>query len=107
MPHVYRDEYLDHYADRYRELMLRLHGITLLQYLAAPAACEAVAARWAERPEPCPAAILPQQITESEARLERGLEACPRRNGAIVEPLHHHRLPRRSLRCHFTRREQA
>ena len=104
MSHVYGDEYLNHYAERYRALNLRLHGITLLQYLATPTACELVAKLWASRPEPCPAAILPQQISEAEMRLTRGLEHCPRRDGAIVEPLHHHRLPRRSLRCHFTRR---
>ncbi|WP_435100797.1 hypothetical protein [Arhodomonas sp. AD133] len=97
--HIYSDEYLDHYADRYCELWLHLHGISLLQYLAAPEACERVARKWSDHPEPCPSSILPQEITRAEQALEReaerGLEHCPRRGGAIVEPLHHHRYPRR------------
>ncbi|MEX0732874.1 MAG: hypothetical protein WED00_05835 [Aquisalimonadaceae bacterium] len=101
---TYPDEYLEHFADRYLELALRWHGISLEQYLACPAACERVAERNAAAgrvPEPI---ILPQQISQAQYELERGLESCPRRNGTVIEPLHHHCHPRRSRAADFTRR---
>lgn len=117
---TYSDAYLNHFADRYVELGLRDLNITLLQYLAAPQACERAAAefqRLGQQPDPL---IMPQQISLMEAQLEadvraargvvdtsqtldpdpqtreieadaeRGLEHCPRRGGRIIEPLHHH-----------------
>ncbi|HKJ94927.1 MAG TPA: hypothetical protein VKA32_04795 [Gammaproteobacteria bacterium] len=131
MAHVYPDAYLNHYADRYRQLMLYLHNISLLQYLANPEACERVAEEFSARGRVCDPAVVPQRITvverqlraerqaeeglraltelsdlarqgmaqlaeleEIEAEAERGLEGCPRRGGAIVEPLRHHTWPR-------------
>lgn len=145
MSHVYPDAYLNHYADRYRQLMLYLHNITLLQYLANPEACERVAEEFSTRGRVCDPAVLPQRISVQEAHLraerqaeerlrelagladlarqgmaelaeleeieaeaERGLERCPRRDGAIVEPLRHHTWPRSGdPRSDFTRRAKA
>lgn len=111
--HKYADEYIEFYAERYIELRLREQGITLLQYLATPLACEAVAERNAARGHSEPL-ILPQQITRMEAQLRRESEAehwlsrfeavtvqaeqplahLPRRDGYIVEKLCHHARPR-------------
>lgn len=88
--HRYPDEYLEHYADRYVSLELRRHGVTLLQYLAAPAACERVAQIWAARGGPCPGALLPQQITEAELAMERELQGVRLAGDRYVEVLHHH-----------------
>lgn len=106
MSTTYPDAYLDHYADRYVELGLARCGIRLEQYLRSPQACERVAQVWAARGGPCPAQILPQEITAAEQRLERGLEDCRRRGGVIVEPLHHHRRHRRGG-SDFARRAQS
>lgn len=84
MSRTYPDAYLEHYADRFVALGLARCGIRLEQYLHSPAACERVAEIWAARGGPCPAQILPQEITAAEQRLERGLEHCPRRDGVIV-----------------------
>ncbi|MFP4182234.1 MAG: hypothetical protein ACLFTX_06530 [Thiohalospira sp.] len=70
---MYDDHYLEHYSDRYVSLGLREHGVTLEQYLAEP---------WS---------------------VEQDLEGLPRRNGAVVEPLRHHRHPGRQ-RADFRRR---
>lgn len=107
--HVYSDHYLNHYADRYMSLCLRWHKITLLQYLANPEACERVAEEAAEKGRAVEPLILPQRISvmeatlrqeaeaerylaaeDAQARLERGLEELPRRDGRIIEPLRHH-----------------
>lgn len=105
---TYPDEYLDHYADRFMELKLTEHKISLLQYLAHPAACERVAERNAaagRAPEPM---ILPQQITQAQYELERGLEACASRNGILIEPMHHNRYPKRNpMLDDFSRRAKA
>ncbi|HYW03584.1 MAG TPA: hypothetical protein VFA86_06530 [Gammaproteobacteria bacterium] len=89
---MYSDEYLEHYAERFLRDRLGAHGVTLVQYLADPARYEHLT----ERHEP----LLPRQrlvqrqVYEAEmAQAERGVETLPRRNGAIVEPLHHRRFP--------------
>lgn len=58
---TYSDEYLEHYADRYVALRLKGHGVTLMQYLAAPARYEHLAL------EPLP--LLPAQRAV-QARLD-------------------------------------
>lgn len=50
-----------------------------------------------------PRELLARWRQESDAA-ERELEHLPQRNGAIVEPLHHHRHPRTPA-CDFTRRK--
>lgn len=99
---TYSDEYLEHYADRYVALHLRGHGITLEQYLVEPARYEHLAL------EPFP--LLPEQQAVKEqldaeaARVEAEVAHLPRRNGAVVEVLHHHRHPKRSPLAFFARR---
>lgn len=101
---TYSDEYLDHYADRYVAMHLKGHGITLDQFLANPARYEHLAL------EPFP--LMPEQKAvrdrldaQAEAvRVEAEVAHLPRRNGAVVEPLHHHRHPRRSPIAMFYRK---
>lgn len=98
---TYSDEYLNHYADRFVAMRLDLHGVRLDQYLANPDHYEALAL------EPLP--LLPQQKAV-QARLDAADKAAaevahlPQRNGAIVEPLRHHRFPKRSPLAMFLRR---
>lgn len=95
-PHVYSDEYIEHYAERYRSLALKAQGLTLLQYLAAPEACERLAARYAARRARCEPLLLPQEIARAAAaletrhRVEARIEAVPRRDGWAIEGLRHH-----------------
>lgn len=99
---TYRTEYLEHYADRYVALHLRGHGITLDQYLAAPARYEHLAL------EPLPLLPVQREIQErldiEAAKVEAEVAHLPQRNGAVVEPLHHHRHPRRGTVAMFPRR---
>lgn len=92
------DAYLNHYADRYVAGRLRAHGVSLDQYLADPQRYEALALE----PEP----LLPAQqavarrIAAEHADLVAELEAdltdaARLAGGALVEPLHHHRRPRK------------
>jgi|GEM_PF-1113183 hypothetical protein len=37
---MYTEQYLEHYADRFVELDLYRHGVTLERYLIDPAGCE-------------------------------------------------------------------
>lgn len=92
---MYSVPYLEHYADRYVELHLKGHGISLEQYLANPQRYEHLA------DEPFP--LLPEQ-RQAQARIdaaevpvpvEAEVDHLPRRNGTVVEILHHHRHPRR------------
>lgn len=98
---TYSDEHLNYYADRFVAMRLDLHGVRLDQYLANPAHYEAMAM------EPLP--LLPQQRAV-QARLDVADKAVaevahlPQRNGAIVEPLRHHRFPRRGTLAMFVRR---
>lgn len=96
---TYTDEYLEHFGARYVEQRLKAHGVTFLQYLARPQAYEQLAME----PEP----LLPRQqrvaalITDAEAqaaRVEKPVDHLPRRNGRIIEPLHHHAHPRSGTR---------
>src|SRR5690606_5424305 len=100
--HVYPDEYIEYYAERYMALCLRYHGISLLQYLAAPEACERAAL---EHMPLLPAQRAVQARLDAEAaRLEATVAHLPQRNGTVVEPLHHTRHPKRSLAANFARR---
>lgn len=101
---TYSDEYLNHYADRFVAMRLSLYGVRLDQYLANPAHYEALAM------EPLP--LLPQQRAV-QARLDEADKVAaevahlPQRNGTTVEPLRHHRHPRRgtpALSALFARR---
>lgn len=104
---TYSDEYLEHHADRFVALRLDLHGLSLEQYLAAPERYEHLAH------EPFP--LLPAQRAVAERvyaqelaeEAERQTADLPRRNGAVVEPLHHHRHPKRGPSANFTRRAKA
>jgi hypothetical protein len=99
---TYSDEYLEHYADRYVAMHLRGHGVSLEQYLADPTRYEHLAL------EPFP--LLPEQQAAQQrldaemARVEAEVAHLPRRNGAVVEPLHHHRHPKRSALAMFVGR---
>ncbi|MEX0745291.1 MAG: hypothetical protein WD118_06780 [Phycisphaeraceae bacterium] len=100
---IYSDEYLERMGDRYVALHLRGHGVTMVQYLSDPERYEALAL------EPMP--LLPaQKAVQARLDAEAGLAPAeaevahlPQRNGAVVEPLHHHRHPR-ALACDFKRR---
>lgn len=80
--HVYPDEYIEYYAERYMALCLRYHGISLLQYLAAPEACERAAL------EHMP--LLPAQRAV-QARLDAGGAAAPHSvaRAALADPTEH------------------
>lgn len=108
MTRLYSVNYLERCADQYAAMRLHAHGVTLDQYLADPARYEHLALE----PEP----LLPQQravqaridAEEAAARLENELDSLPRRNGAVIEPLHHNRYPRRQPAAHFKgRRAEA
>lgn len=111
---IYPDEYIDYWADRFVSNGWLYRGVTLMQYLANPQSYER-----RERPLPLLSAqrrvqgrllalerraLIEQELHDGEPldlswltrRFERGLEKFPRRNGAIVEPLHHHAHPRRT-----------
>lgn len=98
---TYRDEYLEHYADRYVALYLKGHGVTLEQYLADPSRYD----RLADEPLPLlPAQQRVQARLDAEAyRLAAEVDHLPQRNGAVIEPLHHHRHSR-AVSCDFKRR---
>lgn len=128
---LYPDEQLEYYANRFFALGLAQCDITLVQYLADPARYEpfamepllpkqqAVVLRlWHEQDTGLgvassdapvideellvdPHALVAEWRAQAEAA-ERGVEHLPRRNGAIVEPLHHHRhQPRHGGAAHF------
>lgn len=128
---IYPDETLDYYADRFIALRLARHGINLAQYLANIERCERLALepepllpqqQWAalklwqqqDTGLGMPTStelrddwqdwrdLLARWRGEAEA-LERDVAHLPRRNGAIVEPLAHHRFPRTQA-CDFKRR---
>lgn len=88
----YRDDHLNYWSDVWVAAKLGEAGITLDQFLHEPQ-------RYIGddnspdqfRP------LLPRQraIAEQlERQAERGVEHLPRRNGAIIEPLHHKVFPR-------------
>jgi hypothetical protein len=128
---TYSDAHLEHYADRFIALRLARHGINLVQYLAnidrferlalepeplLPAQQAAALKLWQQQDTglDAPSATASQEEWQDWRELvagwreettaqERALAHLPRRNGAIVEPLAHHRYPR-SAACNFTRR---
>lgn len=102
---IYSDAYLNHYADQYVAMRLNLHGVTLEQFLAAPERYQHLA----DEPfPPLPEQLAVQRQIDAEAeRQEASIEHLPRRDGVAIEPLRHHRLPRRSLVSFFTRKVKA
>ncbi len=103
----YSDEYLNHFADQYSAARLHAHGVSLDAYLADPHRYDALALE----PEP----LLPAQQAVAQriaavrathaspqptpgvdaltARLEADIGTARLADGALVEPLHHHRKP--------------
>lgn len=102
---MYSDEYLDYYADQFMNHRLDKHGVSLTQYLSAPEEFEHLKLK--------PFPLLPAQreavnrFEEAEAKRIKQVEApvahLPRRNGAIVETMHHHRHNRRRFGAMFRR----
>lgn len=125
---TYTDEYLEHYADRYMALRLRRHGVSLEDYLADPGRYEPLALeplpllpkqrmvahrlRAQEEAEKLNRAFIrfartvaKEYVAAQKAReAERPVENLPRRNGAVVEPLRHHRWPRRAHKAFFDKK---
>lgn len=94
-------EQIDYWADIYHDEEYRRY-MTFAQFIASPE-------KWQQRFE-SERPLLPQQravqrhIDDLEKidetivaleKMERDLEHLPRRNGAAIEPLKHHRLSRR------------
>ncbi|MGP9798183.1 hypothetical protein ACT3UJ_12590 [Halomonas sp. 86] len=123
---TYTDEYLEHYAARYVAMYLKGHGITLQQYLAAPERYEHLAfepfpllpaqhaavlplwQRWDTGltaatetvPDEEPFELPPEYAVWEEWMLGLGnSKALRQRNGALIEPLHHHRHNRGASRA--------
>lgn len=114
------DAYLHHWSDRYIQLGLHKRGVPLLDFLRDP---------WLYihpidleilfddeegddvRDEYLP--LLPRQravqsrldVEAAEVEAEAGIESLPVRDGHRVEPLHHHRHPRRWRQANFRRRQ--
>lgn len=131
---TYSDETLEQYADRFVQLRLSRHGVNLAQYLANPVQFERLALepepllpaqqaavlriwqRWdtgiAEQPEAVQESTVPdwdwrdlldRWRTETE-QAERAVARMQQRNGAYVEPLHHHRHNARNRSANFAKR---
>ena len=100
---TYSDEYLNHHADRYVADRLHARGVSLEAYLADPhryhavawepesllpaqqAVADRLAAQWAAADET-------DRLTDHlEAGLADGVRLA---HGALLEPLHHHQMPR-------------
>lgn len=96
---TYSDEYIEYWADRYVEIGYARRGITLLEFLADPQRYEDThrtgALSLLRRQRAVRNRVLEEEL--QALRAERGLEDLPRRDGRIVEPLHHHRHPRNSM----------
>lgn len=122
---VYSDEHIERCGDEFEARQLALRGITFAQYVADPqryadAALEMLpllgrqrrVQRRVEALENEALAVQayrygePLDLTVHAQRVERGLEDFPRREGRIVEPLHHHRHPRNNL-ADFTYRRSV
>lgn len=128
---TYTDAYLEYYADRYVALYLKGHGITLVQYLAAPDRYEHLAFAplpllpaqnnvvlrlwhaWdtgtglAAAPEPDeePFELPGVYAVWEEFLLGLGNnQAIRQRNGAFIEPLRHHRHNARNRSANFARK---
>jgi|SRR5690625_4593432 len=100
---LYSDEYLEYYADRFVERRLHSHGLTLEMYLSAPERYEHLA----HQPEP----LLVKQLAvaerlEQSERIAAAVEHLPRRNGTVMEPLKHHRNPKRNRSSRFIKKAE-
>lgn len=117
---LYCPHYIDHFGDRFIALDLRRYGLTFEQYLDDPQRTERVYLHAEPRPllaaqrevqarldADAARAEMHQAEAELEDRLEAELSHLPRRNGACVEPLHHHRLPKRSKKADFRRKAKC
>lgn len=102
---TYSDNYLNHYADRYVAMRLKLHGVSLEQYLDSPKRYEHLE----HQPFPPLAAQLAvqRQIDAETERHEASIAHLPRRDGVVTEPLRHRRFPKRSILGFFTRKVQS
>lgn len=103
MSNVYSDAYINHYADIWLARKLKQRGISLAQFLANPSHYD---------DEFLPLLDAQQKVADRlaaddavAAHAERGTENLPRRNGAIVEPLHHHAHPRSASRDFHVERD--
>lgn len=116
---TYSDAHLEHYADRFIALRIALHGVDLAQYLINPSQFEGLALepepllpkqqkaalriwqRWdtglaeqATAPEEKPFELPGEYSVWEDYLLGIGNnKAIRQRNGAYVEPMHHHRHP--------------
>jgi hypothetical protein len=104
---MYSPAYINYYADRYVAYRLKAHGVNLEHYLRMPERYEHLALE----PEPLlPAQRAVQARLDAEwetERHERAVENLPRRNGAVVEHLHHKRRHKRSHAAFFVRRSRT
>ena len=131
---TYSDAHLEHYADRFMALRMARHGVNLAEYLISPAQFERLALepepllpaqqaavlriwqQWdtglaATASEPTPEADEPFQLPGVYAVWEEFLlgignnKAIRQRNGAFIEPLHHHRhTNQRNRSANFARK---
>ncbi|WP_447926924.1 hypothetical protein [Vreelandella sp. EE27] len=125
---TYSDSELEYFADRFVRLRLSRHGFNLAQYLANPVTAERAALepepllpaqqkavlkiwqRWDTGLAPTAPEETPTEPVEYAAweELLIGLgnnQAIRQRNGAYVEPLHHHRHePRNRHTANFARK---
>lgn len=127
---TYTDDEIEYYADRFARLRIARHGFNLAQYLANPVTVERAALepepllpaqhaavlriwqRWdtglaPAQPEPEePFELPPEYAVWEEFLLGLGnTQAVRKRNGAYIEPLHHHRHKNaRNTTANFARR---
>lgn len=91
---TYSDERLNALGDRYIALGLGNLGITFEQFLTAPHRYDlGEMARQARR-----------TYQRLAVQFEDGLEHLTCRNGTVMEPMRHHRNPKRSITAYFNRR---
>lgn len=103
MSGMYPTSYLEHFANLYTNHLLSRHGISLDQYLADPARYEPLLYK--------PFPLLPEQTRvrvrlireEIQEQTEDELQgSLTLQNEAFVEPMRHHRHPkRRGKLCSF------
>ncbi|WP_237673607.1 hypothetical protein [Vreelandella profundi] len=131
---TYSDAHLEHYADRFIAQRMARHGVNLAEYLVNPAQFERLALepepllpaqqaavlriwqQWdtalaATASEPAPEVEEPFQLPGVYAVWEEFLlgignnKAIRQRNGAFIEPLHHHRhTNQRNRSANFARK---
>ena len=130
---TYSDAHIEHYADRFIALRIARHGVDLAQYLINPAQFERLALepepllpkqqmavlriwqRWdtglaeqaaaPEAPKEKPFELPGEYAMWEEFLLGIGNnKAIRQRNGAYVEPMHHHRHNPRNRSANFARK---